>query len=100
MKVQTILGHYKEAEEELVTIQSAKYRSEYNYIECLTRCRMYLYLHYTTPQGNILLYYHLHLLVVMNRKAVQAWEIYSRMETSAESLGQYESTLRNRIIKN
>ncbi|EFX81433.1 hypothetical protein DAPPUDRAFT_317709 [Daphnia pulex] len=62
-QVQTILGHYKEAEEELVTIQSAKYRSEYNYIECLTRC------------------------LVMNRKAVQAWEIYSRMETSAESLG-------------
>lgn len=24
----------------------------------------------------------------MNRKAAQAWEIYSRMETSAESLGK------------
>lgn len=40
--MQTILGHYKEAEEELVTIQSAKYRSEYNYIECLTRCRKHM----------------------------------------------------------
>nr|CAG4636942.1 EOG090X04LA [Ceriodaphnia reticulata] len=62
-QVQTVLGHYKEAEEELVTIQSTKYRSEYTYMECLTRC------------------------LVMNRKAGQAWEIYSRMETSAESLG-------------
>nr|CAG4646981.1 EOG090X04LA [Megafenestra aurita] len=62
-QVQTVLGHYKEAEEELVTIQSAKYRGEYTYMECLTRC------------------------LVMNRKAAQAWEIYSRMETSAESLG-------------
>lgn len=26
----------------------------------------------------------------MNRKAAQAWEIYSRMETSAESLGDYK----------
>lgn len=24
----------------------------------------------------------------MNRKAIQAWEIYTRMETSAESLGK------------
>lgn len=38
LQVQTVLGHYKEAEEELLTIQSAKYRAEYTYMECLTRC--------------------------------------------------------------
>nr|CAG4641626.1 EOG090X04LA [Eurycercus lamellatus] len=62
-QVQTVLGHYKEAEEELLTIQNQKYRNDYTYLECLTRC------------------------MVMNRKAAQAWEIYTRMETSAESLG-------------
>nr|CAG4634733.1 EOG090X04LA [Alona affinis] len=62
-QVQTVLGHYKEAEEELLTIQNSKYRTDYTYLECLTRC------------------------MVMNRKANQAWEMYSRMETSAESLG-------------
>nr|CAG4647833.1 EOG090X04LA [Moina brachiata] len=62
-QVQTVLGHYKEAEEELLSIQSPKFRSDYTYMECLTRC------------------------LVMNRKAIQAWEIYTRMETSAESLG-------------
>lgn len=83
--MQTILGHYKEAEEELVTIQSAKYRSEYNYIECLTRCRKHMGIQDEWKLKTC--YKRFHFLVVMNRKAVQAWEIYSRMETSAESLG-------------
>nr|CAG4646193.1 EOG090X04LA [Macrothrix elegans] len=62
-QILTTLGHYKEAEEELLSIQSIKYRNDYTYLECLTRC------------------------LVMNRKAHQAWEIYNHMETSAESLG-------------
>jgi len=62
-QVKTILGHYKEAEEEFLTIQKPRYTSDYTFLECLTRC------------------------LVMNRKAAQAWEIYNRMETSAESLG-------------
>nr|CAG4649262.1 EOG090X04LA [Scapholeberis mucronata] len=62
-QVQTVLGHYKEAEEELVSITNPNYRADYTYMECLTRC------------------------LVMNRKANMAWDIYSRMETSAESLG-------------
>lgn len=40
-KVQTVLGHYKEAEEELLSIQSPKFRSDYTYMECLTRCRKF-----------------------------------------------------------
>nr|CAG4642453.1 EOG090X04LA [Evadne anonyx] len=61
--VKTILGHYKEAEEDLLVIQKPQYRTDYTFLECLTRC------------------------LIMNRKAAQAWDIYNRMETSAESLG-------------
>lgn len=36
--VKTILGQYKEAEEELMAIQKPQYRNDYTFLECLTRC--------------------------------------------------------------
>ncbi|XP_071774586.2 intraflagellar transport protein 56-like [Centroberyx gerrardi] len=55
------LGNYKEAEEAFLLIQSEKLRSDYVYLSWLARC------------------------YIMNKKARLAWELYVRMETSAES---------------
>ncbi|GAB6027083.1 Intraflagellar transport protein 56 [Chamberlinius hualienensis] len=55
------VGNYKEAEEVLLLIQSDKIKSDYIYLSWLARCH------------------------IMNRKARLAWELYLKMETSAES---------------
>lgn len=55
------VGNYKEAEEVFLLIQSEKIKSDYSFIAWLCRC------------------------YIMNRKARLAWEIYLKMETSAES---------------
>ncbi|XP_043217997.1 intraflagellar transport protein 56-like [Amphibalanus amphitrite] len=54
-------GAYAEAEETFLLIQSEKVRSDYVYLSWLARC------------------------YIMNRKARLAWELYLKMETSAES---------------
>eukprot|EP00794_Sanderia_malayensis_P009225 gene9225-10198_t len=55
------VGNYKEAEEVFQLIQSEKIKADYTYITWLSRC------------------------YIMNRKARLAWELYLKMETSAES---------------
>ncbi|XP_041093791.1 intraflagellar transport protein 56 isoform X2 [Polyodon spathula] len=55
------VGNYKEAEEVFLLIQSEKIRSDYTYLSWLCRC------------------------YIMNKKPRQAWELYLKMETSAES---------------
>ncbi|KAK7871507.1 hypothetical protein R5R35_010223 [Gryllus longicercus] len=54
-------GSYKEAEETFQLIQNEKIKNDYVYISLLARC------------------------YIMNKKAVQAWELYLKMETSSES---------------
>ncbi|KAM4634358.1 intraflagellar transport protein 56-like [Polymixia lowei] len=55
------VGNYREAEEAFLLIQSDKIKSDYVYLSWLARC------------------------YVMNKKARLAWELYLKMETSAES---------------
>nr|CAG4640794.1 EOG090X04LA [Eulimnadia texana] len=62
-QVLTYLGQYKEAESVLARVQSEKLRTELTFLSCLTRS------------------------LVMNHKAQQAWDLYKRLDTSAESLG-------------
>ncbi|XP_028395522.1 intraflagellar transport protein 56-like isoform X4 [Dendronephthya gigantea] len=54
-------GNFKEAEEIFLLIQSEKLKNDYTYLSWLARC------------------------YIMNRKARLAWELYLKMETSAES---------------
>jgi len=54
-------GNFKEAEEAFLLIQSDKIKNDYVYISWLTRC------------------------YIMNKHARLAWELYLKMETSAES---------------
>jgi intraflagellar transport protein 56 len=54
-------GHYKEAEEVFLLVQSEKLRNDYIYQSWLARC------------------------YIMNRKPRLAWELYLKMETSSES---------------
>ncbi|KAM6957077.1 intraflagellar transport protein 56-like [Aplochiton taeniatus] len=55
------VGNYREAEEFFLLIQSEKTKSDYVYLSWLARC------------------------YIMNQKARRAWELYLKMETSAES---------------
>ncbi|KAL7057214.1 hypothetical protein AAHC03_019178 [Spirometra sp. Aus1] len=55
------VGAYKEAQELFLLIQSERIRNDYIYLSWLARC------------------------YIMNRKARAAWELYLKMETSAES---------------
>ena len=55
------VGNYKEAEEVFLLIQSEKIRSDYVYISWLARC------------------------YIMNRKPNLGWQLYLKMDTSAES---------------
>ncbi|KAM3835880.1 intraflagellar transport protein 56-like [Diretmus argenteus] len=55
------VGNYREAEEAFLLIQNDKVKSDYVYLSWLARC------------------------YIMNRKAHLAWELYLKMETSAES---------------
>ncbi|KAJ9599313.1 hypothetical protein L9F63_010207, partial [Diploptera punctata] len=60
-QAQAAKGNYKEAEETFLMIQNEKIRNDYVYISHLTK-------------------FH-----IMNKKPQQAWELYLKMETSAES---------------
>lgn len=60
-QAQAAKGNYKEAEETFLMIQNEKLKSDYVYISHLARC------------------------YIMNKKSQQAWELYLKMETSAES---------------
>ncbi|KAK6637875.1 Intraflagellar transport protein 56 [Polyplax serrata] len=60
-QAQVALGSYAEAEETLLLIQSEKFRSDYCYISHLCRC------------------------LIMNKKPQKAWELYLKLDTSAES---------------
>ncbi|XKL67233.1 hypothetical protein PGB90_010653 [Kerria lacca] len=55
------LGNYKEAEELFMLVQNEKLQNDYVYISHLARC------------------------FIMNKKPQSAWELYLKMETSAES---------------
>ncbi|CAE7866200.1 TTC26 [Symbiodinium sp. KB8] len=55
-------GNYKEGEEALLLVQSDKMQREYTFLSWLARC------------------------YIMNGKAKQAWELYLKMDTSADSL--------------
>ena len=55
------VGNYKEAEEIFMLIQSDKLKNDYTYLSWLARC------------------------YIMNRKPRLAWELYLKMETSADS---------------
>ncbi|KAF6774250.1 Tetratricopeptide repeat protein 26 [Paragonimus kellicotti] len=55
------IGAYKEAQEVFLLIQSEKIRSQYTYLSWLARC------------------------YIMNKQGRLAWELYLKMETSAES---------------
>ncbi|KAG7491615.1 hypothetical protein MATL_G00005570 [Megalops atlanticus] len=55
------VGNYREAEEVFLLIQSEKIKNDYVYLSWLARC------------------------YIMNKKARLAWELYLKMETSAES---------------
>ncbi len=55
------IGSYKEAQELFLLVQSEKIRSDYVYLSWLARC------------------------YIMNKKPKSAWELYLKMETSAES---------------
>ncbi|KAK7601824.1 hypothetical protein V9T40_009265 [Parthenolecanium corni] len=55
------LNHYEEAEELFMMVQSEKLQNDYVYISHLARC------------------------FIMNKKPQSAWELYLKMETSAES---------------
>uniref|UniRef100_A0A673W9P6 Intraflagellar transport protein 56 n=1 Tax=Salmo trutta TaxID=8032 RepID=A0A673W9P6_SALTR len=55
------VGNYREAEEIFLLIQNDKNKSDYVYLSWLARC------------------------YIMNQKARLAWELYMKMETSAES---------------
>ncbi|XP_018314666.1 intraflagellar transport protein 56 [Mycetomoellerius zeteki] len=54
-------GYFKEAEEAFLIIRNEKYKNDYIYISLLSYC------------------------YIMNEKAELAWELYLKMETSAES---------------
>ncbi|XP_025074595.1 intraflagellar transport protein 56 [Pogonomyrmex barbatus] len=54
-------GYFKEAEEAFLTIRNEKYKNDYIYISLLSYC------------------------YIMNKKAELAWELYLKMDTSAES---------------
>ncbi|XP_062508918.1 intraflagellar transport protein 56-like isoform X2 [Corticium candelabrum] len=60
-QVKAAVGNYKEAEELFLLIQSEKLKNDYVYLSWLTKC------------------------YVMNGKPRYAWELYLKMETSAES---------------
>lgn len=60
-QVKAAVGHYKEAEELFLLIQSEKFKTDYVYLSWLAKC------------------------YVMNRKPRLAWELYLKMETSTES---------------
>ena len=34
----------------------------------------------------------------MNQKAIQAWDLYARMETSAESLGMFDKKKKKKML--
>ncbi|XP_065215212.1 intraflagellar transport protein 56-like [Planococcus citri] len=60
-QTKTALGYYKEAEEIFMLIQNERILNDFIYISHLARC------------------------FIMNRKPQSAWELYLKMETSAES---------------
>lgn len=60
-QAQVAMGSYSEAEETLSLIQSEKLKNEYCYISHLCRCH------------------------IMNKKPQKAWELYLKLDTSAES---------------
>ncbi|GAB1869020.1 Tetratricopeptide repeat protein 26 [Camponotus japonicus] len=60
-QAQTGAGYFKEAEEAFLMIRTEKYKNDYVYISLLSYC------------------------YIMNKKAELAWELYLKMDTSAES---------------
>lgn len=60
-QAKTACDQYKEAEETFLLIQDQKIKNDYIFVSNLTRC------------------------YVMNKKSQLAWELYLKMETSAES---------------
>ncbi|PNF26920.1 Intraflagellar transport protein 56 [Cryptotermes secundus] len=60
-QAQAAKGNYKEAEETFLMIQNDRLKNDYVYISHLARC------------------------YIMNKKPQHAWELYLKMETSAES---------------
>ncbi|XP_033214942.1 intraflagellar transport protein 56 isoform X2 [Belonocnema kinseyi] len=60
-QAQTAAGYYKEAEEAFLVVRNEKYKNDYTYISLLAYC------------------------YIMNKKSQLAWELYLKMDTSAES---------------
>ena len=96
-QAQAAKGKYKEAEETLLMIQNEKLKSDYVYISHLARCCKKIFFSVAMLQNiNFCLPCMLPVLCVssifvcvhadiMNKKSQQAWELYLKMETSAES---------------
>lgn len=94
-QAQAAKGNYKEAEETFLMIQNEKLKSDYVYISHLARCCKKVFVFVRLSEHKflscalcVLCVYCVFVCVhadIMNKKSQQAWELYLKMETSAES---------------